>query len=714
VTVFRHAYPTSEANHRRTFLSDQRVQLLFEPQSIAIVGASSDPAKASGLPLRNLLQSRFSGKIYPVNPSATEISGIPCYPSVTDLPEAPDVAVLMVDARLSPQVLEECGRKGVKAAVIGSAGFAESGAEGQERQAQLNVIAKQYDIRVCGPNCHGTFNVIKGIPVGYDHSFSLPLKAGPVAIASHSGALLGVLGHRAVQANQGLSYLVSNGNEMDLDLCDFVEFFLEDETTKVVAVLMEGLKNGPRFLDLARRSHELKKTIVVLKVGKSERGAITTMAHTARMAGSGEVYEAAFRQFGVISTDTVETFLGTAQLAAHQPVPRGGRILVMTSSGAGASLMADKAGEYGLDLADISAEAKARIPERRSAILTNPFDTAGASRSPGFLSAVCEAFAADTANDCLLMFMGPLAVRQDYARNFAAASAKFGKTAAVIINLSEPELRDVFQQHHIPVFDGATDACFKMLRGYIDYGHYLRGREGASKADTVRGSVRPDAEPILRSRGESSMLSHGATVELLGACGFKCAANVAVNSLESAAAGADKLGYPVIIKGLVDGVAHRSAAGLVSEKISNAVELKNEYGAVRQAASALTRETLLLSVDKYVPHDLEMILGVKYDATFGPVILCGLGGIFTELLSDYALRLAPLAETDARDMLASLRAFLVVQKGPAQLKELIDALLRLSQLAVELNGKIKAIDINPLVFALDSAEWTVLDAKIHL
>ena len=171
-----------------------------------------------------------------------------------------------------------------------------------------------------------------------------------------------------MQASQGLSYLVSNGNEMDLDLCDFVEFFLEDEHTKVVAVLMEGLKNGPRFLELARRSHELRKTIVVLKVGKSERGAITTLAHTARMAGSGEVYEAAFRQFGVISTDTVEAFLGAAQLAAHQPVPRGGRLFVMTSSGAGASLMADKASEYGIELADISEEAKGRIPRvaRRS------------------------------------------------------------------------------------------------------------------------------------------------------------------------------------------------------------------------------------------------------------------------------------------------------------------------------------------------------------
>ncbi len=253
------------------------------------------------------------------------------------------MAILMVDAKLSPEVLEECGRKGVKTAIIGSAGFSESGPEGQERQERLGEIAKTYDIRVCGPNCHGTFNVLKNIPCGYDHAYALPINPGPVAIASHSGALLGVIGHRAVQANLGFSYMVSNGNEMDLDLCDFTEFYLEDENTKVVAVLMEGLKNGPRFLELAQRAHEIGKIIVVLKVGKSERGAITTMAHTARMAGAGEVYEAAFRQFGVISTDTVETFLGAAQMAAHQPVPRGGRMLVMTSSGAGASLMADKA-----------------------------------------------------------------------------------------------------------------------------------------------------------------------------------------------------------------------------------------------------------------------------------------------------------------------------------------------------------------------------------
>jgi acetate---CoA ligase (ADP-forming) len=695
-------------------VSDPRVRLLFEPQSIAIVGASSDLTKASGLPLRNIINSQFTGKIYPINPRVKEISGLTCYASVTDLPEAPDVAILMVDAKLTAQILEECGKKGVKTAIIGSAGFSEAGAEGAARQAQASDIAKQYNLRVCGPNCHGTFNVLKNIPCGYDHAFALPLKPGPVAIASHSGALLGVLGHRAVQANQGFSYLVSNGNEMDLDLCDFTEFFLEDPSTKVVAVLMEGLKNGRRFIELAERARELGKTIVVLKVGKSERGAITTLAHTARMAGSGEVYEAAFRQYGVISTNTVETFLGAAQMAAHQPVPRGGRILVMTSSGAGASLMADKASEYGIELADISDDAKARIPQRRTAILTNPFDTAGASRSPGFLSSVCEAFAADTANDCLLMYLGPLAVRHEYARNFAAASEKFGKTAAAIIMLSEADVREIFQAHHVPVFDAATDACFKTLRAYMDYGRFVERHRDARKKDGAAATMPLETAAMLRADGGSSILAHSATVRLLQAYGLKCAESVSVSTGDEAKTAAATLGYPVMLKALVPDIAHRSDAGLVTRKISNDAALEEEFAVLAAHARPLFQGDVAVSVEKFVPHDFEVILGVKYDATFGPVILCGLGGIFTEVLKDFALRLAPLAPIDAEEMLSSLKAFPILQKSSGGIAELKKALLQLSDLAVELEGKIKVVDINPIVLSAHSSEITVLDAKVHL
>ncbi len=698
-------------------MSDSRVRLLFEPQSVAVIGASSDPTKASGLPLRNIAKSKFSGRIYPVNPRADEISGLRCYPTVRDLPEAPDVAILMVDARLSPEVLEECGRKGVKTAIIGSAGFSESGAEGRERQARLAEIAKEFDVRVVGPNCHGTFNVIKNIPCGYDHAFALPLKPGPVAIASHSGALLGVLGHRAVQAGQGLSYLVSNGNEMDLDLCDFTEFFRDDESTKVVAVLMEGLKNGPRFLELARRAHEIGKVIVVLKVGKSERGAITTLAHTARMAGAGEVYEAAFRQYGVVSNGTVATFLGAAQMAAHQPPPRGGRILVMTSSGAGASLMADKASEYGIELADISEAAKAKIPQRRTAILTNPFDTAGASRSPGFLSSVCEAFAADSANDCLLMYLGPLAVRHEYARNFAAASERFGKCAAAIIMLSEPDVREIFQAHHVPVFDAATDACFETVRAYIEYGR-VRGRDDiANRPRPAPGAAAPEAERILAQYPHPGLLPQSATIELLRAYGFRCAESATAATPAEAEALADKLGYPVILKAVAPQVAHRSDAGLDSGKISDSRELRGAFTALQEHARRAAGVDGAVSVEKFMPHDFEVILGVKYDPTFGPVVLCGAGGIFAEILKDYALRLAPLVRSDAEEMLGELKAGAVLRKltaGTDAWNALGAAVLRLSDLAVNLEGKISAVDINPIGLTASSSEIIVLDAKIHV
>ncbi len=695
-------------------MSDPRVGLLFNPKSIAVIGASADLAKASGLPLRNIVNAKFTGKIYPVNPRAKEISGVACYPTVTDLPEAPDVAIFMIDAKLTASIMEECGKKGVKTAIIGSAGFSEDGSEGQQRQTEVSEIAKAYNIRVCGPNCHGTFNVFKNIPCGYDHSFALPIKPGPVAVASHSGALLGVIGHRALQANLGFSYMVSNGNEMDLDLCDFTEFFLDDENTQVVAVLLESLKNGRRFLELAERAHDRGKKIIVLKVGKSERGAMATLAHTARMAGVGEVYEAAFRQYGVIATDSVETFLGTAQMAAHQPVPRGDRLLVMTSSGAGASLMADKASEYGIALAEISESSKARIPQRRSAILTNPFDTAGASRAPGFLQAACEALAEDQANDCLLMYMGPLAVRHEYARQFTNAAHKFAKTAASIINLSENDMREIFQEKQIPVFDAATDACFRMLRAYMDYGQFLNRRKGDPRAKTSAGMSHSAVGAILGRHDGSALLSPGATVELLETYGFACARAISVASLQEAKAAAFQLGYPVILKGLAPNVAHRSDAGLISRMIADDTAIESEFAAIAAKVPSLPAGSVPVSVEKFISHDLEVILGVKYDLTFGPVILCGLGGIFTEVLKDFALGLAPLTKGDAAAMLAALRAYPVLLKSAAHVESLVGALLRLSDLAMELNGKIKAVDINPIALSGNSSAALVLDAKVHV
>jgi acetyltransferase len=315
------------------------------------------------------------------------------------------------------------------------------------------------------------------------------------------------------------------------------------------------------------------------------------------------------------------------------------------------------------------------------------------------------------------MYLGPLAVRHDYARNFAAAAEKFRKPAAAIMNLSEADVRDIFQAHHIPVFDAATDACFKVLRAHIDYGDFLARRRSALK-ETSRPRRDPASIDAILQRGRGALLPQPETAELLGLCGFDCAAYKLASGSGEAIAAAHKLGYPVIIKAGAGNVAHRSDAGLVSGRIANDDALREEFAKLESRARALGELEVSVSIERFIPHDLEIILGVKYDPTFGPVILCGLGGIFTEVLKDYALRLAPLSEPDVADMLSSLKAFPVLQKAEANgspyTKVLSAALMRLSDLAVGLSGKISAVDINPIVLPSGASQLQILDAKIHL
>ena len=700
-------------------MRDDRVRLLFNPQSVAIIGASSDTTKASGYPLRNLLAANFQGTILPINPRVESINGIRTFASILDVPGTIDVAIVMVDAALVPQVVAECGQKGVKAAIVGASGFSESGEIGNERQAHLAKTASEYKMRICGPNCHGVYNVVKAIPLGYNFSFGLQLLPGSVAIVSQSGALLGSLAARTLRTGLGLSHLVSSGNEVDLDLCDYLEFLLEDDSTKVIALLIEGLKDGERFLRLTKDARAAGKAIVALKVGKSERGAVTTMAHTSRMAGSGEVYEAAFRQFGVISTDSVETFLAAAQLAASHKAPRSGKIMIMTASGAGASLMADKASEYGLDLAEISTDTMARIPQRKTAILTNPFDTAGQSRSAGFLASVCDAFASDPANDCLLLFLGPLAVRHEYASHFCRAAKTWHKPAAAVVTLTDAAVEEVFRKHNVPFFDFCTDPCVKAMRSFIRYGQFLNA---AQDTEHLRKPKTPlfSGNEIFKVDDKISMLPEEATRRLLHEYGFSTPENRVVNNLAGVRKAGEVIGYPLIIKAAGLDVGHKADIGLVSARVLAETDLEREFEAVQQHAMALAMGSrpVNVSVEKYVDHKYEFIIGLKTDEVFGSVILFGLGGVFTEILNDYVIGLIPLTKKIAREMLLELKASRVLRsleaKGELSFDKITDAITTISDMGMDLKDNIAALDINPIVFTSSCPNGIVLDAKVHL
>ena len=314
----------------------------------------------------------------------------------------------------------------------------------------------------------------------------------------------------------------------------------------------------------------------------------------------------------------------------------------------------------------------------------------------------------------MLMYMGPLAVRHEYGRQFAAAAEKYGKTAAAIINLSETDMRDIFQEKHIPVFDAATDACFKMLRGYIDYGRFLDQRKSAAKQPLKAPRSAPVRQRCWMATAVAGSYRQRRQKKLLKAYGFECAAAKSATNLSDAKLAAAQLGYPVILKALVPDVAHRSDAGLVSRCISNESELTTEYGRIDANGKVLGTAPFTFSIAKYIAHDLEVILGVKYDATFGAVLLCGLGGVFAEVLKDYALRLAPLTHTDVLELLTSLKAYPVLSRAPRNLEVLQDALIGLSDLALELHGKIKAVDINPIVLGEGLSAPIVVDAKVHI
>lgn len=701
-------------------MANDRMANFFRPRSIAIVGASTNPKKTSGRVLGNLIRAGFSGKLYPINPTASEIEGLRCYPSVMELPGVPDVVLSMVDAGSVPSVLEQCGQKGVKAAIIGANGFSEAGPEGEALQAAAAEIASRHGMRVCGPNCNGLYNIRMRIPIGYNFVHGVDLKPGGVAIASQSGALLGSVAHRAHRMGLGLSYFVSTGNEMDLELSDYVDFFLADEKTTVIALLIEGLRDGPRFLELVGRAHRLDKTIVVLKLGRSKKGAISAVAHTARMAGSGEVYDAAFRQFGVISTDTIEAFLGAAQLAATQPPPARGRLMVVSSTGGGASLIADKAEAYGIELAELADAVKAKIPAHKSAIINNPFDVAGGSQRPGFFEAMCGAFAADPANDCILIFLHELMVRERFAAVFSDAVKSAGKCALAVLNLVGEETEEIFRRNNIPCFDGSVDACLSALKSFIDYGRFRARRDGRPGERNLAPQLSASAKALLSGAAGPGMLPEEASRRLLGEYGFQFAGYRTATSRSEAEAAAGAIGYPVILKGAAPNVAHRSAAGLVSRPVRDAAGLGKEFDALESRMSDLagkptTHEVLL---EKYLPHECEIILGVKVDPTFGPVVLFGLGGVFAEVLNDFSVRLAPVGAGEAADMMAEIKAFPLLKKflSDAGLEPdaIVESVLRASRLAVDLAGYVSAVDINPLALVPGSPGPVVLDAKVHL
>ncbi len=700
---------------------------LFYPKTVAVIGASRTPGKHGNTPIRFLQNCGFPGEIYPINPSAEEIEGLRCYASVADAPKRIDCALLVIPSAGTLQAIRDCAAAGVRNVVMGVTGFSELGTdEGRAREAEVKAIAKQSGMRIVGPNTNGIFNASAKLPLGYNTSHGDALTPGPISIAAHSGALFNGLAPRLRQFGAGLSKYVAVGTEADLNVLDFLEYYIEDEDTGVIGLILESISDGARFRLLAKRARLAAKPIVVLKLGRSVAGAGATVAHSTRLAGSARAYDALFEECRVASVPSVEALAGgcalllakkTAAVKAKSSTVRGRALICIATTGGGSSLLADYAESWAMPLAGEPGGAWGG----KVADYINSIDTAGLVRNPldsstlGAHDRLTPFFQAQEADG----FDGPVVtythmlpnpkMSELLATHLVARRQRTGSPIVVVVpgGLS-PELEAVYRNNGIPLFyDAAT--CFDSLAC-----HYQLEDEILDAGSAVAKQAAADSEcdlsaiaPMIAAAGKNTILSEWDSARILRAAGVPMVESRLVESLTAARDAGRDAGYPVVLKALAPGVAHKNTLGFVITGIADETAMQAAYVKLEAAVSsqAYQRAIVPFIVQPMKSSKVELIVGVSSEPALGHFLVVGLGGIYTEALDEshvFPIPIAPAAmqkrllDTRLGHLLAAIDAGREPGAG-SSVQEVISALDALQRLTLAHGDRIESIDVNPLL-----------------
>jgi acetyltransferase len=656
------------------------------------------------------LKAKDRVRVYPVNPRYPEVLGARCYPTISDLPEAPDLVGIVVPYDQVMETLQESHRKGAGSAIVISAGFAERGLEDRrDLQGELGAFARESGLRVCGPNCLGVANVRDDIWASSSSRGSDGL-SGPVGLICQSGAsAFGPFLTRAVEEGIGLSHIISTGNEADLDFSDFARYLLDDDGVKVIAGFVEGFKDARKFIEVARLAAERNKPIVLIKIGRSELGAQAARSHTAALTGSDARYDAAFAQYGVTRVQDYDELLEVAHLLAHAPKPPKPGIAVVSHSGGVSSLTADMCGQAGLDLPSLSQRARDGINGVLKGFgwAANPSDVTGFANSESFptimdnlinepdVGTLVVASAGADSQAAQVIAQRDATLRQAQGEAKAVAFLWTGTRGATA---GLPKLKAA----NIPIFY-VPDKLAKGLRSLLDYHAWLdwRQAEGFATAPSMTANQQKLAERLLGSSRPA--LSEHASKELVAAWGVPVTREVPAASAEAAAAAARTLGYPVALKVDSPDILHKTEAGGIRLGLRDDTQVWTAFNEVMSSAAAYAPQAVIngVLVQEMVPGGVEVIVGVSYDPQLGPVLLFGTGGVMVEVYHDVALRLCPITQGEALDMVNQVKGARLLQgfrgRPKADVDALADVLVRVSHLAVNLEGKLAELDINPLM-----------------
>ena len=679
---------------------------LFRPAAVAVVGASTDESSISGQPLKFLRQHGYAGTIYPVNPKYREIRGLACYPDVASLPSAPDVALIAVAAKRVPDVLRQCGEKGVPFAVVLTSGFAEIGEAGERAQAEIVALADRYGIGVIGPNCQGMMNIAEDVYLGFGAPFGLDYRKGAVSLTSQSGAFGNAVLMLAEQAGLGFRHYLSTGNESCTTTLDLMDYFIGDPGTEIIAAYVEGFKDASRFVGLGRKALAAGKPMLVWKVGNSAAGAKAAASHTANLGGAPALYRAAFRQAGAIEVSDVTDLADCAHALLAKRLPRGNRVAVVTISGGAGILMADRCSDAGLELPALAPETveKLRAIVPAFAALNNPIDvTAGILDDPAMFREALRLIAADPNVDMIGLPLAAVggAVGTTLAREVAALRKETDVPILVAWNAAEASAHEAYAilaEAGVPRYDTPV----RCARGFDALWQYARARRRLTEIRAEPALTIEHPEQRAAIRGRTQDLAEFEAKRVLAAYGIPVTREALAATRDEAVRAAGEIGFPVALKIQSADIPHKTEAGGVRIGVADGEAVAAAFDEIvvnaRRHAPAARIDGVL--VQEMVAGGTEVILGVNNDPLFGPAIMFGLGGIFAEVFKDVTFRLAPVTRSEAVEMIREIRAFKVLDgargRPKADVEALADAILRLAALAIDLRGEVAELDVNPL------------------
>jgi len=689
----------------------------FNAKGVAILGASTNPKKLSYGILENLLTYGYQGGVYPVNPNADSILGKKAYPSIADVPDPVELAVVVLPVTVIMDTMRQIGERGIKNVVIITGGFKELGPEGAEIENSVKKLAKSYGMRVVGPNCVGTVDVrtglnstfIKGVP-----------PAGPIAFISQSGAICGGVIDLIINSKIGFSHFASLGNEMDVTETDMLEYFAEEEDVKVIAMYVEGIQDGPRFMRVAREV-SMKKPIVFLKAGKNDAGAKAVSSHTGSLAGSYAAYQSALKQAGVIEVSTINELFNLAWALGSQPLPKGKRVAITTNAGGAAALAADSLDFNDFQLAKISPEIQARLREKLnpSAQVSNPVDMLGSVSPEDYFWSLGN-LDQDEGVDVLLPILVPQALVDTVgvAKAWVEMGSQTEKTLLTCLmgERSTTESEQILNLNNVPVY-AFPDQAGPVLKGMWEYRQRLERQpyEEVSLSTADKAKIE-DAKVAI---GQRKVIGEFESRLLLDAYGIPNVPGGLARTADEAETIAENIGYPVVLKIVAEGLIHKSDAGGIVLNLQNSEELRVAYDELldRIRINEPSAEIIGAMVEKMAKKGVEVIVGMRRDVTFGPLMMFGMGGTMVELVKDIQFRVAPLSKEDIHSMVSDTMAGKLLNgyRGApvADFHSLYEVIAQLSHLALE-NTEIQEIEINPLIVYPQDEGVVAIDSRMIL